>query len=945
MDSPARIGKYEIERLLGGGMSRVFQARDSVLGRKVAIKVLRGEPASDPQARARFLQEARSAASLSHKNILGVYDFGEEDGRPFMVMEWLEGQSLKRAIEDNSAGSLHARLQIALDVAHALEYVHSKGIIHRDVKPDNVFLDHSGCAKLMDFGISKSRDLSITQAGGTVGTPHYMSPEQLRGEPVNAAVDVWGFGVLLFELFTGTKAFPGDNIEQAFHNILYRPVDDLLLKMAGLPPSVIDMILACTSKDPAARLQDFSRIIPVLRAAVSDAPESPQPPSVSHAAAKSSAPVLLLTIPAGIGLLALLIFGSTLVRWSAIGILLIGAVWFAVRVFRRPPLFVGTSVPEPAPEASTRVFAPSPARPGPAAAAPIPFPPPLSQPAESTQVFRVTPGLRTPEPVPSVLDPDSPDVAVVVTNCSDLAFMGKRVNIRRFPFTIGRNGDLAISDPSLSRHHASIEFQQGVFFAHDMGSKNGTYVDGRRLAGQAPLFFGSTILIGSNLQLTFLSNELAELPDLTGKLIGGRYILADKLYSSAKSVLYRATDKKLPQTVVVKILAPGLARYPGYREQFEREARLACTLHHPHINRVLDYGETSLDIGEETNSLFLSMEHMEGGSLARRLADEEMFEVERVAQWLDQIAHGLDYMHGHGVIHGGIKPSSIVFDSMDNPYLTDFAIAVTAQDKANRTVIGSPAFLSPEQWADGELCPASDQYSLAVILYMILTGARPFEGQENPEVRKRNLARGPVPAHELASQSQRPEFPAAVSAVVQRAMAARHEERYSNATEFARAFRTALTEKQPAGRRRPYAFISYNRAASSPWALFFKNELERSYDCDVYVDAEQRDTVGQFPRKLERGIERCDVFVCLLAEGTLDSPWVKREIEVAHAARKPMVPIFQESFRFPADLNTLPPPQQELLLYDGIKLLDRQNIYVNAAVKSLSDAIRQLATS
>lgn len=909
MDSPARIGKYEIERLLGGGMSRVFQARDSVLGRKVAIKVLRGEPASDPQARARFLQEARAAASLSHKNILGVYDFGEEDGRPFMVMEWLEGQSLKRAIEDNSAGSLHSRLQIALDVAHALEYVHSKGIVHRDVKPDNVFLDHSGCAKLMDFGISKSRDLSITQAGGTVGTPHYMAPEQLRGDPVSAAVDVWGFGVLLFELFTGTKAFAGDSVEQAFHNILYRPVDDLLLKMAGLPPGVVGMILACTAKDAAARPQSFSQIVPILKTAVTDVPAPASPQDASPQARKLFAP---------------------LVTW--------------VRQWLKPDK--GAASPaEPAAGDATRVFSTSPARPGPAAPTPVPpSPPPDAAHAESTQVFRVTPALRTPEPVPAVLNPESPDVAVVVTGCSDMAYMGKRINIRHFPFTIGRSGDLALSDPSLSRHHASIEFEQGVFFLHDMGSKNGTYVDGRRLAGRAQILFGSTILIGSNVQLTFVSNELAELPDLTGKLIGGRYVLADKLYSSAKSVLYRATDKKLPQTVVVKILAPGLARYPGYREQFEREARMACSLHHPHINRVLDFGETSLDIGEDTASLFLSMEHMEGGSLARRLADEEKFEVERVAQWLEQLAHGLDYMHAHGVIHGGIKPASIVFDSMDNPYLTDFAIAVTARDKASRTVIGSPAYLSPEQWANGELCPASDQYSLAVILYMILTGARPYEGQENPEVRKRNLARGPVPAHELAAQNEHPAIPAAVSAVIQHAMTANPEERFPSVIEFARAFRSALTDKQPAGRRRPYAFISYNRAASSPWALFFKNELERTYDCEVYVDAEQRDTVGQFPKKLERGIERCDVFVCLLAEGTLDSPWVKREVEIAHAARKPMVPIFQESFRFPAELHTLPPHLQELLLYDGIKLLDRQNIYVNAAVKSLSDAIRQLAS-
>jgi serine/threonine protein kinase len=522
--------------------------------------------------------------------------------------------------------------------------------------------------------------------------------------------------------------------------------------------------------------------------------------------------------------------------------------------------------------------------------------------------------------------------------------MGKRFPIRKFPCRIGRPaGDLALSfDSAVSREHAEVDYVNGGFTIQDLGSANGTFVNGRRLQPNRPepLLFGTRILLGSNTQLTFISNELTELPDMTGELIGGRYKLSEKLLASAKSVVYRASDNKLPQSALVKILSPRLVQYPGYREQFEREAKVACRLRHPSISRILDYGETELPGDTLVRTLYIAVEYLEGGSLAHRLAAHERFEVPQIAGWLDRLASALSYVHDQSVIHGSIKPSAIVFDSYDNPYLTDFALAVSATDNSHRTVIGSPPFLAPEQWDGEELSPATDQYSLGVLFYLILTGSHPHEGQEHPEVRRRNLLRGPIPAHEMAAQNQLAAVPVEASKVLQRAMSAKPGDRFPNILAFARALGGALTHKSEQGSKRPFVFISYHRETGAAWALLFRNELDREYGCEVFVDTEQRDTAGQFPQKLERNIERCDVFVCLLAENTLGSMWVNREIELAHKAQKPMVPVFQESFCFPKDTNALPPHVKDLLLFDGVKLLDRQNVFVSATISSLSKAIR-----
>jgi len=257
---PARIGKYELEEFLGGGMSHVYRARDTLIGGTVALKILGDAANKDPEARARFLREARMARNVAHENIIAIYDFGEEQGRPYMVMEFLRGQSLRTAIEQGRTGDLPQRLRIAIQIARAMECIHAQGIIHRDIKPDNIHINPEGKVKLMDFGIAKTEDLSITRAGFTLGTPHYMAPEQVMGQKLTPSVDVYAFGILLFELLTGVKPVKGDTVERIFFEILRKPLDLSPMRMLGLPAPLCDLVTRCTAKSPADRPASFAAV-------------------------------------------------------------------------------------------------------------------------------------------------------------------------------------------------------------------------------------------------------------------------------------------------------------------------------------------------------------------------------------------------------------------------------------------------------------------------------------------------------------------------------------------------------------------------------------------------------------------------------------------------------------------------------------------------------------
>src|SRR5712692_11707921 len=210
---PDKIGKYEvIERIGRGGMGMIFKAHDPVLDRPVALKVISSEIEVTDELRARFFREAQACAKLSHPNIVTVYDMGEDDGRLFIVMELLEGEELKRLMTDRRALALEDKLSVMLQVCDGLHYAHRKGIVHRDIKPGNIFLLRNGQVKILDFGIAQiaTTEAGLTRTGLIMGTLRYISPEQARGR-ADARSDMFSVGSVFYEFLGFRPPFTGDD--------------------------------------------------------------------------------------------------------------------------------------------------------------------------------------------------------------------------------------------------------------------------------------------------------------------------------------------------------------------------------------------------------------------------------------------------------------------------------------------------------------------------------------------------------------------------------------------------------------------------------------------------------------------------------------------------------------------------------------------------------------
>src|SRR5262245_48131667 len=267
----ARLGPYEIVALVGaGGMGEVYKARDTRLSRTVAIKLLPGDMAERPDRRARFEVEARAISALSHPNICTLYDVGDEGGRSYFVMEFLEGETLDDRL---TRGPLPAAevVRVAVQIADALANAHRAGIVHRDLKPGNVMLTASG-AKLLDFGLARrpivdsagdalstvSFDQRKLTAEGTIlGTFQYMAPEQLEGRDADARTDIFAFGALLYEMATGRKAFEGAGQATLIASILTAqpPPVSTVRADSGLPPAFDHLVERCLAKQPDDRWQ------------------------------------------------------------------------------------------------------------------------------------------------------------------------------------------------------------------------------------------------------------------------------------------------------------------------------------------------------------------------------------------------------------------------------------------------------------------------------------------------------------------------------------------------------------------------------------------------------------------------------------------------------------------------------------------------------------------
>ena len=261
-------GRYRLIELLGqGGMATIFRAVDTQLGRDVAVKLLRSEYLRDPDFSSRFRQEAQAAASLSHPNVVTVYDYGADPSGPYIVMELVDGEDLATILKGSGALPPRQVARIGSAVARALAAAHAAGLVHRDVKPGNILIGRDGQVKVADFGIARAiAEAQLTLPGTTMGSVHYFSPEQARGEPATASSDIYSLGIVLYEMLTGIRPYEGDSAAAVGIARLSGPVPDPTLVRASVPPDLSAITRKALAPEPAGRFSSAAAMADALDA-------------------------------------------------------------------------------------------------------------------------------------------------------------------------------------------------------------------------------------------------------------------------------------------------------------------------------------------------------------------------------------------------------------------------------------------------------------------------------------------------------------------------------------------------------------------------------------------------------------------------------------------------------------------------------------------------------
>jgi serine/threonine-protein kinase len=471
-----RVAHYQLLEKIGhGGMGAVYRAWDEQTGQIVAVKVLTREFGLDPQAVERFKREAMIMSRLRHQNIVKCYGTGDDTGRLYIAMEYVDGIDLERILKTMGRLELAPSLTVARALAEALRYVHDQGLVRNDIKPGNIMLNKNGNIYLMDFGIAKQASIegegqAITFAGTIVGTPFYMSPEQFQGLPVDARSDIYSFGIVFYEMLTGQLPFKGDSLPQTMVANLYQSPPSPSKLVTELPVDIDQIVLRCLEKDPSNRFQNANELLAELNKAAKDLP------------------------PIDVGTLVADALENR--RKEAIHFRTDTDEFIAPAIDRdikiKPPIsYTGTRKDVEPLNSETIEPPPKPTyvaeKPEPASKAP-PTPVMSDQTAEmgSEEVNTTEKGV----PVSARLVLTSPHSTIVRTFYLPT---NKRTQLGRGP-----DNDIVLEEPYASRFHADLEFRDGDYYLRDLNTSNGTFVNGTRINEPLKLKDHDKIQIGES---------------------------------------------------------------------------------------------------------------------------------------------------------------------------------------------------------------------------------------------------------------------------------------------------------------------------------------------------------------------------------------------------------------------------------------------------------------
>jgi serine/threonine protein kinase len=785
-DRPAVPGYEILDRLAPGGMGVVYRARQVGLNRTVALKVIRAGGDAGPQERARFRVEAEAVAALSHPHIIQIYDYGEWDGRPYLVMEFAEGGSLAQRLGGRPTPPSEAAALVET-LARAAHFVHDRGLIHRDLKPANVLLTDQGVPKLADFGLARrlGQDQGLTRTGAVLGTASYMAPEQAAGDrhALGPAADVYALGAILYECLTGRPPFRADTHELTVHQVLSEDPPPPTRLRPDVPAELEAICLKCLEKEPARRFASALALAEDLRRYQDGEPTSTRPfgPLEWHARAARRA---------GYEIIDVLEAGARGIVYKARHLALKRTVALEMIAARGRLDAAGLARLRAAAEAVAQLHHPN-------IAAVYDFGEHDGEPYGSTEYVE---GGSLADRAAGPLPPAEQTAALLETLARAVQHAHQRGlvhgGLKPSRVLLGADGACKITGLGLSDVLPGPPRPSGYMAPEQVAGATGPAADVyalgailyELLSGRPPVLadtvrdtleqvrsgkpepprhwrpelppgleaiclrclekepdrrYPSAAALAEDLR-RFRSGEVLFIDDLDDPAQQERwarragYEILEVLGRGREGFSYKARQVATDRVVVLKRLTARDRFVPAAKARFRREAHLLAGLRHPNVVRLYDQGE-------QNDLPYYAREFVAGRSLAEQAAAAPL-PARSAAELVETLARAVQVLHANGTLHGGLNAHDVYLTPAGVPKIASLQrVRLPLSDAIDARRLAG--YLAPEQLTGGirGVVPATDVYALGAILYTALAGQPPFLGPNLPDLLEQVRSQAPTP--------------------------------------------------------------------------------------------------------------------------------------------------------------------------------------------------------